>query len=245
MLNKRVEAESLFVKPTEWQACNGEVADLTGKECYAGLDLSEAKDLTALVLISKVKGVWQVKPIFWLPGESIAEKSKLDKIPYDLWAREGFVQLTPGNSVQYEYVARYLVAHVFPKYDVNKIALDRWNFKHLKPWLLAVGLSEQWITDHFVEFGMGSASMSPALRELESIIAERELAHGDHPVLNMCCANAVVEGEAKLGQQRDSSNRKLSKKRSTGRIDGMVALAMAVGVAPLRAPQIDVAALIG
>jgi phage terminase large subunit-like protein len=80
--------------------------------------------------------------------------------------------------------------------------------------------------------------MSPALRELESIILERELAHGDNAVLNMCAANAVVEG-------KDASNRKLSKKRSAGRIDGMVALAMAIGVAPLRAPVFDASALIG
>ena len=80
--------------------------------------------------------------------------------------------------------------------------------------------------------------MSPALRELESVILERQLCHGDNPVLNMCSANAVIEG-------KDSSNRKLSKKRSTGRIDGMVSLAMAIGVAPLREPAFDVAALIG
>jgi phage terminase large subunit-like protein len=80
--------------------------------------------------------------------------------------------------------------------------------------------------------------MAPALRELEAAILERELAHSDHPVLKMCAVNAVTEGS-------DSSVRRLSKKRSTGRIDGMVALAMALGVAPLRPPKIDIAALIG
>jgi phage terminase large subunit-like protein len=91
----------------------------------------------------------------------------------------------------------------------------------------------------FVGFGQGYKDMSPALRSLESIILERKLRHGDHPVLKMCASNAVIE--------RDSAgNRKLSKKRSTGRIDGMIALAMALGVAPMRtAPKFDVAALIG
>jgi len=80
--------------------------------------------------------------------------------------------------------------------------------------------------------------MSPALRELESIVLERQLCHGDNPVMNMCAVNAVVEG-------KDASNRKLSKNKSAGRIDGLVALAMAIGVAPLRAPAFDIEALIG
>ena len=99
----------------------------------------------------------------------------------------------------------------------------------MRPWLSNAGFSEQMIAERWVEFGQGTQSMSPALRELESIILERELCHGDHAVLNMCAANAVIEG-------KDASNRKLRKKKSTGRIDGMVALAMAIGVAPMKEP---------
>jgi len=99
------------------------------------------------------------------------------------------------------------------------------------------------IVDHWVEFGQGTQSMSPALRELESRILRREIAHGDHPILNMCAANAVIEGNKDGSLKKDSSTRKLSKKRSTGRIDGLVALAMAVGIAPLGAP-VDIASLI-
>ena len=139
--------------------------------------------------------------------------------------------------MQYDFVAHELVK-IFERYNIRKIAFDRWNFRHLRPWLVAAGFSEDEITKRWVEFGQGTQSMSPALRELESIILERQLCHGDNPVLNMCSANAVIEG-------KDSSNRKLSKKRSTGRIDGMVSLAMAIGVAPLREPAFDVAALIG
>jgi phage terminase large subunit-like protein len=81
--------------------------------------------------------------------------------------------------------------------------------------------------------------MSPALRDLESVILEKKLRHGGHPTMNMCCHNAVVERDA-------AGNRKLSKKRATGRIDGMIALLMAFGVAPLRtAVRFDPAALIG
>jgi phage terminase large subunit-like protein len=104
--------------------------------------------------------------------------------------------------------------------------------------LLKAGLNEQFIKDRFVEFGQGVQSMSPALRDLEQVILDGQLAHGDHPILNMNVNNTVIVLD-------DAGNRKPSKKRSTGRIDGLVALAMAIGVAPLRAPAIDVAALIG
>jgi phage terminase large subunit-like protein len=127
---------------------------------------------------------------------------------------------------------------VFDNYKIRKVAFDRWNMKHLKPWLVQAGFSEQEITEKFVEFGQGTQSMSPALRELEGMLLDEKLAHGNHEVLSMCAANSVVEG-------KDSSNRKLSKSKSSGRIDGMVALAMAVGVAPLKGPKIDIEALIG
>jgi len=239
VLNQRVESASPFVAPIQWKECAGEPMDLTGREVYCGLDLSEAADLTALVLcgVDISTGIWSVQPTFWLPTEGLAEKSRNDRVPYDTWNDQGYLQTTPGASISYEYIARYLHDEIFSRYHVIKIAFDRWNFRHLKPWLLNAGMSEQFIKDHFVEFGQGTQSMSPALRELQTLILDRKLRHGGHPVLNMCAANAVTEGF-------DSSNRKLSKKRSTGRIDGMVALAMAVGVAPLNRPKFDPEVLI-
>src|SRR5262245_31251723 len=238
ILNQRVEAVNHFVAPNKWNACGDVPHDLTGMKVYCGLDLSEVSDLTALVVIGLTDGVWQVLPTFWLPGQGLAERAKQDRVPYDMWAEQGLLKTTPGKSVGYEFVADYIKKNVFDRYDVQKVAFDRWNMKHLKPWLIQAGFSEQVVTDKWVEFGQGTQSMSPALRDLEALVLEQELAHGNHPVLNMCASNAVVEGT-------DGSNRKLSKRRSSGRIDGMVALAMAVGVAPLRKPSIDIEALIG
>jgi phage terminase large subunit-like protein len=178
-----------------------------------------------LVLIGKIGDVWHVEPTFWLPGEGLRERAQKDRVPYDLWAQQGFLQTTPGNSVSYEFVAHYLFEQ-FQKYDIRKLAFDRWGMKHLIPWLLKAGFNEQTIKDRFVEMGQGTMSMSPALRDLEQCLLERHIAHGDHPILTMCAANAVVEG-------KDYANRKLSKNKSTGRIDGMVALADAFGVAPI------------
>ncbi len=242
ILNQRVEASNPFVKPAQWKACAGEVADLTGREIYAGLDLSETADLTALVIIGRIDEIWHVHPTFWLPSQGLTDKAHADRVPYDLWAKQGHLLTTPGASVSYEYVARWLKREVFDKsYKVKKIGFDRWGFRHLRPWLVTAGISEYVIDKTFVEVGQGTKTMSPALRDLEGLILERQLRHGNHPTLNMCCANAVVEGDD-LG--KDSSNRRLSKKRSSGRIDGMTALANAVAVA-LSEPVVDVAALIG
>jgi phage terminase large subunit-like protein len=139
--------------------------------------------------------------------------------------------------VSYEYVAHHLRG-LFQRYNIQKIGFDRWNMRHLRPWLLRAGFHEQEIEEHFSEFGQGMASMSPALRDLEQVLLEGEVAHGGHPVLSMCVANTVITLD-------DAGNRKPSKRKSTGRIDGLVALAMAIGVAPLQVPEIDVRSMIG
>ena len=224
ILNQRVEASSPFVSRSLWQTCWAEPRSIEDVPVYGGLDLSEVKDLTALVLIGKVAGTWQVHPTFWLPRDGLAEKSRTDRVPYDQWAKAGHLLTAPGKSIDYEYIADYLI-EVFEQYDIEKLAFDRWNFKHLKPWLMKAGFSEEKITRHFVEFGQGFASMSPALRDLEGEILNGRLAHGNHPVLTMCAANAVVQSDP-------AGNRKLAKHKSSGRIDGMVALAMAIGAVP-------------
>jgi len=236
ILNQRVEPSNIFIAPAVWKECADPVGPLSGLMLYGGLDLSEVADLTALVLIGWRDGKWRVHPTFWLPSEGLAEKSVADRIPYDLWAERGYLQTTPGRTVAYEFVADHLRG-LFRNYSIIKIGFDRWNMRHLLPWLLKAGFTEQFVKDRFVEFGQGMASMSPALRDLEQVILERQLAHADHPVLNMCANNTVIVVD-------DAGNRKPSKKRSVGRIDGIVALAMAIGVAPLKPPVLDVRALI-
>jgi phage terminase large subunit-like protein len=237
MLNRRLGTSSPFVKQALWKSCAGPAVDLRSREVYAGLDLSDTADLTALAVISRIDGIWHVRPTFWLPGKGLEEKAHADRVPYDKWCNQGYLIATPSASIGYDYVAQYLRHALFEQHDVNKIGFDRWNLKHLKPCLLNAGLSEQTIEEKFVELGHGKQSMSPALRELASAILDQRLVHDNNPVMNMCAANAVVEGN-------DSSSRKLSKKRSSGRIDGMIALAIAIGVAPLRTNPIDIDTLI-
>jgi phage terminase large subunit-like protein len=236
ILNQRVVVENPFIAPAVWNACGDPVEPVEGVDLYGGLDLSEVADLTALVLIGQVNNKWHVRPTFWLPIEGLSERAAADRVPYDLWHSQGHLQATPGKTVSYEFVAHHL-RQLFQRYNIQKLAFDRWNFRHLRPWLLQAGFTEHMVTDRFVEFGQGVASMSPALRDLEQALLEGHLVHGGHPVLSMCVSHAVVVLD-------DAGNRKLSKKKSSARIDGAIALAMAIGVAPLQAKPIDIEALI-
>lgn len=229
-LNQRIDANAPFVSPAIWRACNARVVDFDGLPVFGGLDLSEVSDLTALVLMApkeqEGKTIWNVRPTFWLPGDGIRAKAKADRVPYDVWHKDGHLEAAPGRTVDYEFVAHYLRDR-FEEMDIRKIAFDRWNFRHMKPWLQKAGFTDDQLEGDdavFQPFGQGFQSMSPALRELESIILNGNLAHGDHPVLTMCMMNATVKADP-------SGNRKLVKHNRERRIDGAVALAMATAMA--------------
>lgn len=234
VLNRRVEMRAPFVSRAVWKSCGAEVIKtFAGLPVFGGLDLSETSDLTALVLMAPVESVWHVKPTFWLPGQGLATKARNDRVPYDVWQREGHLIATPGPTVDYDYVAEFLRG-LFDDLDIRKIAFDRWNWKHFRPCLLRAGFEEKRLPPPnggeddgnwwFMPFGQGFQSMSPALRDLETFLLNGKIAHGNQPVLTMCAANATVQTDP-------AGNRKLSKMKSHGRIDGMVGLAMAASVA--------------
>lgn len=225
-LNQRVDRNTPFISKSIWKQ-NGAAPrdDWDDLPVYGGLDLSSTADLTAFVPIAEIDGEWDVKPTFWLPGEGLLEKARSDRVEYDVWADQGFLQTTPGRAIEYEYVAEWLFGFV-TSHNVRKIAFDRWGMKYLRPWLLRAGFSEEQIEEIFVPFGQGFQSMSPALRDTETLLLNGKVRHGNHPVLTMCAANAVVTSDPAGG-------RKLDKAKAAGRIDGMVALAMAIGIAPL------------
>ncbi|OZI21728.1 terminase [Bordetella genomosp. 7] len=220
ILNQRVEASNPFIARAIWLENGAEPEPARGQPVYGGLDLSSVSDLTALVLVSEAGDVY---PTFWLPGEGLEEKSRNDRVPYDVWAQDGLLLTTPGRAIEYEFIAHYL-REAFDTYDVRALAFDRYNMRFLRPWLERVGFDEEEL-ERFVEFGQGFVSMSPALRELESKLLAKKLRHGNHPVLTMCAANAVAVSDP-------AGNRKFTKSKVSGRIDGMVALAMAVGAMP-------------
>jgi len=217
-LNQRVSTVCPFISVDVWKSCGGVVHEYGSAPVWAGLDLSARTDLTALVLIGKVAGVWHVTPHFWTPEQGLIERSKRDRVPYDLWARQGWLHTTPGATVDYEFVANDIGA-ILATLDLQAVAFDRWRIGIFQKELEALGL-----TLPMVEFGQGFKDMSPAIDTLESELLNGRIAHGMHPVLTMCAANAVITKDP-------AGNRKLDKHKATGRIDGLVALAMAFGVA--------------
>jgi len=219
ILNQRVEAVAPFVSASVWKDNGGECGPIEGQKVWGGLDLSSVNDLTALVLVTEDGGVHSE---FWLPSEGLVEKSRKDRVPYDLWAKQGYLNTTPGRAVEYEFVSEFLRG-LFDRCNVQVLAFDRALFTHLKPWLSKVGFSEDEL-EKFVPYGQGTLSMTPALRELEVKLLNKQLRHSNHPILEMCAKNAQVVG--------DSGARKFDKRKANRRIDGMVALAMAVGVMP-------------
>ena len=217
LLNQRVSTDSPFVSPDVWKACSGPVEPLDGP-VFAGLDLSARTDLTALVLVGKAGDVWHVRPYFWTPEQGIHDRAKRDRVPYDLWVKQGFLKTTPGATVDYEHVATGML-EIMADLDVRAIAYDRWRIDLLRKELGDMGADLP-----LIEWGQGFKDMAPALDALEAELLNGRVAHGMHPVLSMCAANACVTKDP-------TGARKLDKSRTTGRIDGMQALAMAMGAA--------------
>jgi len=234
VLNQRVDRVMPFISKSVWQANGAPPAEDWGAvEVYSGLDLAAVNDLTAHVAIAQIEpGLWDVKPTFWLPGANLLEKARADRVQYDVWAEQGLLETTPGFAVEYEFVAKQLFEFE-QTHNWRRCAFDRWAMKFLRPWLVNAGFTDKRLDELFVDFGQGFKSMTPALRDTEQVLLQAKARHGNHPVLGFCAANAVVTTDPAGG-------RKLNKHKSSGRIDGLVALAMAFGVAPTTAaPGVD------
>ncbi|MBS0506842.1 MAG: terminase large subunit [Proteobacteria bacterium] len=218
LLNCRVSTFSPFISPDVWKACAGSVPNFGDTPVWCGLDLSARLDLTALVVVGQIDDVWQVQAHFWTPEQGLADRARRDRAPYDVWARQGLLRTTPGASVDYEHVAAD-IAEILSDLDVRGVAFDRWRIDLLKKEFDRLGVDLP-----LVEWGQGFRDMSVALDALEAELLNGRIAHGGNPLLTWCAANAVVTKDP-------TGARKLDKAKATGRIDGLQALAMSMGVA--------------
>lgn len=224
ILNQRVSTFAPFVSRSVWESNGGRPAPMIGVTVSCGLDLSMRTDLTAFVVTYDDGEHRHVVPYFWTPEKGLADRARRDKVDYPTWVKQGLLRTTPGATVDYAFVA-HEIAEILSECEVTAIAYDRWRIDLLKRELEAIGLELP-----LKEFGQGFKDMSPALDMLEADLLNHRLRHGMHPVLTMCAANAVTVKDP-------AGNRKLDKSKATGRIDGMVALAMAVGVSGGEAEQ--------
>ena len=187
---------------------------LKGRDCYAGLDLSSTSDITAFVMVfppEEEGGKYTVVPHFWLPQETLSLRVRRDHVPYDVWERQGLFHVTEGNVVDYNFVRR-TINELADDFHICEIGVDRWNATQLITDLTGDGFT-------MVPIGMGFKDMSPGMKELYKLLLEGKIIHGGNPVLKWMAGNVVAEVDA-------AENIKPSKKKSTEKIDGIVAWIM-------------------
>jgi phage terminase large subunit-like protein len=230
-LNIWTQQETRWLQMSEWDACAGPVIPdaLKGRRCYAGLDLASTTDIAALVLVFPGEP-FAVLPFFWIPEDNMRDRIVKDRVPYDVWQREGYLEATSGNLIDYRYIMLRL-GRCRVDYDLKMLAFDRWGASKIVSDLCdgyGFTVDEKEAQNYrkplLVQFGQGFASMSPSTKELLNMILGRQIAHGGNPVLRWMANNAVVKTDP-------AGNLKLDKSRSTEKIDGIVAMVMALDLA--------------
>lgn len=221
-LNIKTEQEIRWVEMDKWDACAFAVNEdeLIGKECFVGFDLSSNRDITARVMLfppDKDCNLWRILPRFYVPKDNAIKREERENVLYFKWGTEGYIKLTPGNVVDYSIVKADFESD-YERFNMIEVAFDRWNFEALRQQFIADGVDEE----KFVSFGQGFASMSAPCKELERLMLSQLLAHGGNPVLRWMAQNVTIEIDA-------AGNIKPSKKKSSEKIDGIVALLMALG----------------
>lgn len=218
-LNQKTSVESRWLRVEDWEACRTELPDLTGRDCWGGLDLSTTTDVSAFVLafppVTGPDGVNQpllIVPHFWIPERKVTDKR--DRVPYALWQRQGFVTVTPGDVVDYDRIRADINA-LARKYKIAEIRFDPWNATQL-----ATQLAEQ---DGFqlTEMRQGYRSYTAPSKELERLVVAKQLGHDGNPVLGWMVGNVVITSDP-------AGNIKPDKSKATERIDGVPAAIMAL-----------------
>jgi phage terminase large subunit-like protein len=231
-LNIWTRQHELWMPKELWDAC-GEpfhIEALEEQKCCMGGDLSSVEDL------SSVAAVWPVldsetgivhfftRSWFWMPRENLRKKEDLDGAPYGLWAEQGFITLTEGNIIDYDFI-RAEINRQGEHYPIQEIAFDRWNATQLITQLGGDGFT-------VFPFGQGFASMAGPTKQLMDTVKARTLHHGGNPVLSWNVSNVSVRSDP-------AGNWKPDKAASKKRIDGAVALIMALGRASLHLDDVS------
>lgn len=221
--NEWTEQAERWLDLSLWDRCDDRPECEPGRRCFAGLDLSTTTDLSALALLfPNHDGSYDLDMRFWCPEEGIQARSHNDKVPYDVWAREGYLTPTPGNVVDYEYI-ELEVEELAGQYQMIELGFDPWNATQLATRLQQKGAN-------VIKVAQGYQTLSEPSRELEKLLLGGLLRHGGHPVLRWMAANVAVQ-EGPNGAIRPS------KDRSHERIDGIVAIIIALSRAMVHLNQ--------
>jgi phage terminase large subunit-like protein len=227
-----VQSIARVFDPEKWDAVQADVdlESLRGEVANAALDLSGKNDLTALTLTFPEVQPMPAVTIFWTPADTMIRRSERDGVPYEQWQKDGAIEATPGTSIDYAFVAKK-IGELASMFDLRELAYDRYRFDDLKRELDAEGVDSHWADEDgdgiaLVKYGQGFVDMAPAVDAIETAINNLTIRIARNPAMEMCAANVVAEQDA-------AGNRKFTKAKSTGRIDGVVSLAMATRRAAL------------
>lgn len=201
-----------------WDKCSFSIdyEELNGRVCYVGLDLSSSIDITAFVLVFPTRTddeKYIVLPFFWIPEDNLELRVNRDHIPYDVWEMQVKLETTEGNVIHYGYIEKFIET-LGKKYNIREIAFDRWGATQMVQDLEGIGFT-------VVPFGQGFKDMSPPTKELYKLVLEERIAHGAHPVLRWMMGNIFIRTDS-------AGNIKPDKEKSTEKIDGAVAMIMAL-----------------
>ncbi len=226
-LNQQTETDVRWLPMDKWDAAKADdplawrakaYEELAGYPCYGGLDLSTTQDITAFVLAFQVADSLVLLPHFWVPCDSAEKRERKDRVPYITWERQGWLSLTRGiytGVIDYAAV-RAEIQRLGKLFNIRGIGYDAWNASQMVNELTGDGFE-------MLKFGQGFQSMTAPSKELERLLISGCLDHGGNPVLRWMASNCAAETDA-------AGNIKPSKKKSTERIDGIVASIMAIGL---------------
>ena len=217
-LNQWVKQSIRWMPMDKWNLCSYAVDKerLKGRVCYGGLDLSSTTDITAFVLVFPPEdedGKYEVLPFFWLPEETLELRVRRDHVPYDTWKAKGLIMTTEGNVVHYGFIEKF-IEELGTQYNIKEIAYDRWGAVQMVQNLEGMGFT-------IVPFGQGYKDMSPPSKELMKLVLEKKIAHGGNEVLEWMVDNIYIKTDP-------AGNIKPDKEKSTEKIDGAIALIMAL-----------------
>ncbi len=216
-LGQWMSSASKWLSDAQWMECNFEEVNLEqfkGQRVWCGLDLASVRDVSCLVLLAEIDEKLVCLPYFWTPKETAFVRSRRDGVDYIGWEKEGLMELTEGDVTDYNYI-KERIKEIAEVVNIQEIAYDRWNSSQLVIDLVNDGLP-------MIPFGQGFASMSAPTKELEKIVLAKELNHGGNKVLRWMCSNLAMKTDP-------AGNIKMDKAKSSEKIDGMIALVMALG----------------
>ena len=207
-----------------WDLCKEtiDINRLKGRLCYGGLDLSSKIDMTAFALLfppDEINKKWVVLVKFWLPEDNIATRVHQDQVPYDVWYKQGYLNVTPGNVIDYKFIEKEIL-DLSKKFNIEEIGYDPWNATQT-----ALALEEEGLT--MVEVRQGARSMSPSLKEIEQLVIGKKIIHNKHPILRWNVGNVEIKSD-------ENENIRPVKSKATERIDGLVAFINAMARAILQ-----------